>query len=150
MNLAKSSDFQYTIEAKRSYMHNYHEPSKLLTPATIQSLTEKLNSAWSNETCHPTSKELWTMENKALGQCSVTALVINDLFGGQIANNDQYNHLWNILPDGTQHDFTRSQFEGQDEEFKIDSVTTKGAQLNHPKSGLSKTRERYELLRKQF
>ncbi|MEB9972481.1 hypothetical protein P4K82_12925 [Bacillus cereus] len=35
--------------------------------------------SWSIE-----SSSKWTLNNPAMGQCGVTALVINDLFGGEI------------------------------------------------------------------
>ena len=65
-----------------------------------------LINCWSSET---SSK--WTESNPALGQCSVTALVIQDFYGGRLLkskiNNDW--HFYNEI-DGTIYDFTASQF----------------------------------------
>jgi len=54
----------------------------------------------------------WTLENPYRGQCGVTALVINDLFGGRIVKtliNDQW-HYYNWI-NGQRFDFTRNQFD---------------------------------------
>ena len=53
----------------------------------------------------------WREENQAKGQCGVTALVVNDLLGGDIKKtylNDGW-HYDNFI-DGKRHDFTASPF----------------------------------------
>ena len=40
-----------------------------------------LLEAWNNET---SSTKNWSKENPALGQCAVTALIVNDYLGGEI------------------------------------------------------------------
>ncbi|HEV2899718.1 MAG TPA: hypothetical protein VGX71_18140 [Pseudaminobacter sp.] len=49
------------------------------TFTTPDELFEKLKTAWSKE-----SSGSWSAENPAKGQCSVTSLVVQDLFGGSI------------------------------------------------------------------
>ncbi|SDD40873.1 hypothetical protein SAMN05421663_11084 [Terribacillus halophilus] len=63
--------------------------------------------AWSIKT---SSK--WTQTNPAKGQCSVTALVIHDLFGGEIVKTAAPDgwHFYNMIK-GNRFDFTASQFE---------------------------------------
>lgn len=53
----------------------------------------------------------WTAENPYKGQCGVTALVINDLFGGNILKTEveEQWHFYNLI-DGKRHDFTSKQF----------------------------------------
>lgn len=65
-----------------------------------------LLSAWSLQ-----SSTLWTTENPAAGHCGVTALVANDLFGGDIYKT-RYGDVWHFynVIDGHRHDFTKSQF----------------------------------------
>lgn len=41
-----------------------------------------LQAAWTRGTSF--DPERWTPENPSWGQCAVTALVINDLFGGEL------------------------------------------------------------------
>jgi hypothetical protein len=45
-----------------------------------------------------------------LGQCAVTALLINERYGGKILYNAQFDHYWNVLPNGQKIDLTRKQF----------------------------------------
>lgn len=65
-----------------------------------------LPSAWSMQ-----SSSLWTAENPASGHCGVTALVANELFGGDICKT-RYGAIWHFynVIDGQRQDFTESQF----------------------------------------
>jgi hypothetical protein len=75
--------------------------------ADERSVVIRLRQGWSLQT---SSK--WTPENPACGQCSVTALVINDCFGGEILKTKLANgekHFYNRI-DGRRFDFTDSQF----------------------------------------
>jgi len=53
----------------------------------------------------------WTPENPYKGQCGVTSLVINDLFGGNILRTEVEGqwHFYNRI-EGERYDFTRKQF----------------------------------------
>lgn len=73
-------------------------------------LKRAFEKSWSSETCYPKQKLEWSKNNPALGQCAVTALIINDLLGGEILFNQELNHFWNLLPDGSEIDLTREQF----------------------------------------
>lgn len=55
-------------------------------------INEVLLVAWSKE-----SSTKWTIENSAKGQCGVTALVINDLYGGAIKKSYQTSGIF-IIP----------------------------------------------------
>jgi len=61
-------------------------------------LAETLERAWSRETS--ADPEQWTPDNPAWGQCAVTALVVQDGFGGELvrATVDDASHYWNRLP----------------------------------------------------
>lgn len=91
-------------------MNNCHEHSLLLKKASIIKLEKAFDLSWAKETCFPANKSSWLDVNKAYGQCVVTTLIVNDLYGGKIAYDRKNNHYWNLLPDGSQHDFSRSQF----------------------------------------
>ena len=71
-----------------------------------------LKRSWNKKTCYPPIKKQWTKENPALGQCAVTALIVQDFFGGEILFCKHQNHFWNQMPDSdkTHIDLTRSQF----------------------------------------
>ena len=51
---------------------------------TLEALQAAIRASWSLETCDPTDAAEWTPANPSRGQCAVTALVVHDLFGGQL------------------------------------------------------------------
>jgi hypothetical protein len=112
----------------------------------IDSLRNLFLKGWSAETCFPASKEKWTKENPTLGQCAITALIVNDLFGGQIVSNREYHHYWNILEDGTVIDFTKEQW--GDITIETYEPTTREYILFSERGREFRTLERYQLLRK--
>lgn len=73
-------------------------------PERIQSA---LRQAWSLETASQ-----WTMDNPAAGQCNVTALLIYELFGGDLLKTPlpAGDHFYNRV-EGRRYDFTASQFD---------------------------------------
>lgn len=75
--------------------------------ATPDHLFEELKTAWSKE-----SSSSWSSGNPAKGQCSVTALVVHDLFGGHILKTKTRGgtHFYNSI-DGVRWDLTVSQFD---------------------------------------
>jgi hypothetical protein len=74
--------------------------------------------SWADDTCDPADLILWSPSNPSRGQCGATALVLNDLLGGDLVVADvlwpdgtrQGYHYWNRLPDGTELDLTSAQF----------------------------------------
>jgi hypothetical protein len=68
---------------------------------------DRLKTAWNAET---SSK--WTSENPARGQCSVTSLVAQDVFGGVILKTATPGgiHFYNRIG-GSRWDFTMEQFD---------------------------------------
>ncbi len=104
---------------------------------------------WCRETAYPSLQAAWSEGNPALGQCAVTALVVQDLLGGTFAKNKKYNHVWNILPNGTEQDYTREQFVG-DATLVVDEVLTRADILDSEGANRADTKRRYELLRKRF
>jgi hypothetical protein len=68
-----------------------------------------LNHSWSAET----AKGEWRKDVPSLNQCAITALVVQDIFGGDLLRCPMTNgdsHYWNRLPDGTEVDLTEEQF----------------------------------------
>ncbi|UQR66696.1 hypothetical protein LRP30_16200 [Bradyrhizobium sp. C-145] len=66
-----------------------------------------LRKAWSLSTASQ-----WTADNPAAGQCNVTALLIHDLFGGDLLKTPlpQGDHFYNRI-EGRRYDFTACQFD---------------------------------------
>lgn len=81
---------------------------------TLKQLKKVLFEAWSKETSYCPIE--WNKENPSLGQCAVTALVINDFLGGEILwsaalqpDGKVISHYFNKIGDKT-IDLTREQF----------------------------------------
>jgi len=126
-------------------------PIKPRTDSFKRELETIINKSWSKET----SSELnWSHDNAALGQCAVTALVIDDYLGGEIVwaedplSNGTKSHYFNKI-NGQEIDWTRKQFpkgtiipEGipKTKEFS----TTREYILSYPQ-----TVKRYEILKKR-
>ncbi|MBR1176966.1 hypothetical protein JQ617_23650 [Bradyrhizobium sp. KB893862 SZCCT0404] len=66
-----------------------------------------LRKAWSLST-----SSQWTADNPAAGQCNVTALLIHELFGGDLLKTPlpAGDHFYNRI-EGRRYDFTASQFD---------------------------------------
>jgi hypothetical protein len=87
----------------------------------LRSLTEverAIRESWSVATCDPVDLEQWSPETPARGQCGVTALVVQELLGGDLLlaevrhadGSRQGVHYWNRLAGGFELDLTRGQF----------------------------------------
>ena len=97
---------------------------KGLTPRDYYDL---LCGCWGPETCAPRMRADWTPENRTLGQCSVTAFLMQDLFGGKVYGvplEDGNFHCFNDAG-GCVFDLTSEQFgntvlnyEGCPEQFR--------------------------------
>jgi hypothetical protein len=82
---------------------------------TLADLEHAIREAWSLDTAE--EDDGWTPENPSRGQCDITALVVQDVLGGDILGADVYldgerveGHMWNRLASGIEIDLTRDQF----------------------------------------
>lgn len=77
----------------------------------INNLYENIKRVWSKETCVSGLQEFWSETNPSLGQCAITVLIVNDIFGGKIMRCmvGGVSHYYNIV-DGKLLDFTAEQF----------------------------------------
>ena len=73
----------------------------------------ELRKAWCRETAHPSYQDKWSEDNPSYGQCCVTALVMQDLYGGDVyeCKVQGKRHYVNITLEGYLHDYTSMQFE---------------------------------------
>lgn len=65
-------------------------------------LYEALSEIWFADTCAPRMRDRWTPNNKTLGQCSITAFLAQDIFGGKVYGilRDGGNyHCYNVVGD---------------------------------------------------
>jgi uncharacterized protein (DUF952 family) len=85
---------------------------------SLADIERAIRVSWSRETCDPVDAEVWSAENPSRGQCAVTALVVQDLLGGELLlaevhypdGSRQGLHYWNRLGEGVELDLTREQF----------------------------------------
>lgn len=113
---------------------------------TTKEIKIVMKAAWNDKTCYPFLVDKWTKKVPEMGQCAVTALVIQDHFGGLIAYNKHLDHYWNLLDTGDQIDLTRKQFRKR-HKFNIDEVKSREELLSTDRARQFKTQERYRLLR---
>lgn len=85
-------------------------------------LIEALKQSW----CAETAKGDWSLDNPSQNQCAITALVVQDYFGGDLLRclmTDGDSHYWNRLPDGSELDITEAQFvQTQNKPLKDNSI----------------------------
>lgn len=76
----------------------------------LRSLLKALRAAWTAGTSF--SPDRWLPETPSIGQCAVTALIVQDVFGGEILRgaSSEGSHYWNRLPSGLEVDLTADQF----------------------------------------
>ena len=65
-------------------------------------LYDGLEKAWSIDTCAPRLRGEWSEDNKTAGQCSITAFLAQDIFGGEVygvALPSGGVHCYNVVGD---------------------------------------------------
>lgn len=75
-------------------------------------LYTKLADIWCADTCAPRMREKWSKNNMTLGQCSITAFLAQDIFGGKvygIQRPDGNFHCYNVVGNCV-FDLTSEQF----------------------------------------
>lgn len=107
------------IWLQKQKKHNYSkEKNKYLSEVFIivepSQLEKALQKAWCKETSSDPAN--WTAKNPAWGQCAISALLINDYFGGKIVfaeallpNGTKISHYFNFINE-MEIDITREQF----------------------------------------
>ena len=77
----------------------------------LDQLHAALLGAWSADTS--AAPERWISGRPSTGQCAVTAVIVQQQFGGELLRtiNEGDSHYFNRLPDGLEVDLTRDQFD---------------------------------------
>lgn len=81
----------------------------------MENLETILYLSWDEKTSYKKSKKKWSIDRPYIGQCAVTALVVNDLLGGTIMKvkvGDE-NHYYNVVDDQI-IDYTKKQYKNID------------------------------------
>jgi hypothetical protein len=118
----------------------------LLISSPLLYIREKLEKAWSPETAFAGSKNIYyPAPDKATGQCAVSALVVQQLLGGEIytgfvivSKNRKVRHYWNRIGE-LDIDLTWRQFEAGAMIVQDSIKKTSRSQLMRNES----TKERY-------
>jgi hypothetical protein len=82
-----------------------------------QEISSAIAQSWAADTSSYQAD--WTASTPSLGQCAVTALVVQEQLGGEIVrvvysdNGKKDSHYFNILPTGEILDLTREQFSAE-------------------------------------
>ena len=74
-------------------------------------LYDKLSKIWCVETCAPRLRDKWSEDDRTCGQCSITAFLVQDIFGGIVRGvslEDGNFHCYNVV-DGKVFDLTSEQ-----------------------------------------
>ncbi|MFN8073893.1 MAG: hypothetical protein U0Q15_00565 [Kineosporiaceae bacterium] len=116
-------------------------------PLNPDELRPFVEAAWGPDTCYPDSRDEWSPDNPSRDQCGMTALVVQDVLGGELVLAEVHvdgvkigHHYWNRMPDGTDVDFTVGQ-------FRPEESVVGGQVVVRPPDAPRYHREQYELLR---
>ncbi len=110
----------------------------------IRDLYDVLSELWCEETCAPRMRKDWSKENKTLGQCSITAFLVQDILGGEVFGID--------LQDGNYHCYNRVDdysFDLTSEQFLPEKLTydNRNPQTRETHFSKEEKRLRYEKLK---
>ena len=103
-----------------------------------------LSDIWCADTCAPRMRNSWSDDNKTMGQCSITAFLMQDIYGGKvygILRSGGNYHCFNVV-DGCCFDLTSEQF--GEEKLDYNNCTEQFRDVHFSKT---EKRERYEYLR---
>ena len=116
-------------------------------PREILELYDDLAHVWSADTCAPRMRERWSPDDPTVGQCSITAFLVQDIFGGKVFGiplGDGNFHCYNVTQ-GYTFDLTSEQFGD-----RALSYTDKYEQSRDVHFSKDEKRLRYELLKKRL
>ena len=110
-------------------------------------LYDLLSQIWCKETCAPRMQKDWSKDNMTLGQCSITAFLVQDIFGGLVYGvplEDGNYHCFNVI-NKIVFDLTSEQFDDQ----KLDYQNVKLQKRDDHFSKIEKF-QRYLLLKSKL
>lgn len=114
----------------------------------LSEIERAVRASWGIDTCSADDRDDWHPRNPAHGQCDITALVVQDLLGGDLllgavcvhGERDGY-HWWNRLVTGVEIDLTR-------DPSRPDETGTPGMPIKRPVLSAPRA-EAYALLRRR-
>ncbi len=109
-------------------------------------LYDILSEIWCADTCAPRMRERWSKENQTLGQCSITAFLAQDIFGGKVYGilrpGGNY-HCYNVVGDCC-FDLTSEQFGDEILDYRENPEQFREVHFQKEEK-----RQRYEYLKKR-
>ena len=90
-----------------------------------------LKKIWKKDTCAPRMRKDWSARNMTCGQCSVTAFLAREIFGGRVLAvvlEDGNKHCYNEV-NGTIFDLTSDQFKGKSIAYDLKNEQNIGDRL---------------------
>ena len=142
-------------DKKRKYtFYGWEKAGRIMAEGTPYSgigspldLYDILSELWCADTCAPRLRRGWMADNRTLGQCSITAFLAQDIFGGKVYGVPRpggtfhcYNVVGNIAFDLTSEQFGEEKlcYEDNPEQFREIHFEKKEKML------------RYELLKRKL
>lgn len=110
-------------------------------------LYDLLTGLWCEYTCAPRMREKWSKDNKTCGQCSITAFLVQDIFGGEVYGvplKDGNFHCFNKIDDII-FDLTSEQF--INESLDYENVYLQNREIHFQKQ---EKKERYLYLKNKL
>ncbi len=117
--------------------------------ATPLDLYDALRGIWCADTCAPRLRAGWMPENRTLGQCSITAFLAQDIFGGEVRGMQAESggiHCYNVVC-GVIFDLTSEQF-GEKAKHMVYGEDPLQERESPEHFGKEEKRKRYEYLKK--
>ena len=156
MHVCRKSKFNEKTEGEKSMDYNFYgwknadvraltnEYAGIETP---RDLYNALSDIWCEYTCAPRMRMNWSRDNRTLGQCSITAFLAQDIFGGKvfgILREGGNYHCYNVVGNCV-FDLTSEQFGDEILEYENNPE-----QLREVHFAKEEKRQRYEFLRAEF
>ncbi|MBQ7219546.1 MAG: hypothetical protein IJS28_01045 [Synergistaceae bacterium] len=116
----------------------------IITPCDLY---DALRHVWCEYSCAPRMRQAWSEENITLGQCSITAFLAQNIFGGRvfgIVRPEGSIHCYNAV-NGYVFDLTSEQFGGESL-----SYSNNPEQFRENHFAREEKRERYEYLKSEL
>lgn len=120
------------------------EYGKIADPRMMYDILAEI---WCEYTCAPRMRDRWSSENRTLGQCSITAFLVQDIFGGEvygILRSGGNYHCYNVVGDCV-FDLTSEQFGDEVLCYENNPVQTRDIHF-----AKEEKRQRYEYLKREF
>ena len=116
----------------------------IITPCDLY---DSLLKIWCEYSCAPRMRNYWSEENITLGQCSITAFLAQDIFGGRvfgILRPEGNFHCYNVVGEHV-FDLTSEQFKGEKLSYEHNTE-----QFRERHFANEEKRQRYEYLRDEL